>query len=249
MDQLDLHEVERMFTDYRSLERQFWESKFEQEKEQFEVFKARFIPFQAGLQALKKTEAPYFNIFDILNIKHRETKLHTPFLCHLLDPNASHEQSSLFLDSFFQQALRLPFDFQSINDFIVREEKRTTDLGQLDIFIRFVYHGKLKALVIENKINSGDQDDQLDRYYRYLTDVLQLDSEDYWLFYLTKHGTQPNSKSIDPVLAEELRGLQCLFEIGYYQHITPWLNHCYYSISSQKVKDIIGQYLITLSLL
>lgn len=247
MDQLDLHEVERMFTDFRSLESQFWESKFEQEKEQFEEFKARFIPFHADLQGLKKKEAPFFNIFDVLKVSKYETRLHTPFLCHLLNPKASHEQGDLFLNAFFEQVLGLPFEYNNVTQFIITDELSIMNFGQMDIIMLFNYRGRAKAIVIENKIYAHDQPKQLERYYKYLTKSLRLASEDYWLFYLTPYCNSPTSFSIDPDLADSLRQESSLFEIGYYKHVIPWLHSCSKQVCASKVKHTLDQYLLTLS--
>ena len=244
---ISLNTIKTLFTEYRTLESRFWQSRFEVEQQQFSQFQQRFLPFDRRLQALRQEETPFFNIFDILNIRHYETKVHTPFLCHLLDPDASHEQGALFLDSFFRNVLNLPFTHDTLSHYKVREELLTDSLGRLDIFMGFIHDDRPKAIVIENKIYAADQEQQLTRYHHYLTDVLSLAPEDYWLFYLTPKGTSPTTNAISAALADQLRQSGCLSTISYHQHITNWLNDCYPRVSSPRVRHTLYQYLITIA--
>ncbi|MGB3780349.1 MAG: PD-(D/E)XK nuclease family protein [Tunicatimonas sp.] len=168
------------------------------------------------------------------------------YLGHLLNPGASHEQGALFLDSFFRNVLNLPFSHDTVSYYKIREELATASLGRLDIFMSFIYDGRPKAIVIENKIYAADQEQQLTRYHRYLTSVLNLSPEDYWLFYLTPQGTSPSTNAIDPESAKQLQQDQCLFNISYRQHITNWLNDCYPRVSSPRVQHALYQYLTIL---
>jgi len=241
----DIADFTRLFTNYNVLESRYWKQRVVGEQQEFEDFKERFVVFDTRMQALLKKETPFYNIFDILNVRHRETKLHTPFLIHLLNPKASHEQDSLFLNTFLTEVLHLPFTYEELSQFEIHEELSTLE-GRLDIIMTFKLKGVKKSIVIENKIYAGDQDKQLDRYYNYLRHDLKLADSDLWLVYLTPRATPPSSKSIKPADAQKLSQNKRLLLIGYHQHIIPWLAESWQHIASVRVQQTVFQYIKTL---
>ncbi|MEQ8684224.1 MAG: PD-(D/E)XK nuclease family protein [Imperialibacter sp.] len=241
IEQLDLSRCKHFFTEYIQLEEQFWKERIEEEKISFNSFQRSFETFDTRMQQLLKVETPYYNIFHILNIRHYEEKVHTPFLCHLLNPAESHHQGSLFLDSFFESVLNLPFKYSQLTGFDIVEEKATVD-GRIDIFIRFELGSRTVAFVIENKINAGDQKEQLKRYHSHLLNDLKLAPEDCWLVYLTLSGKAPTKESIDTAQANFMRRQGKLIERGYRSHIVPWLDSCYPQIHSPRVQQLLFQY-------
>ncbi len=240
-----IKQFKTLLTEYRKLENTFWQECFEADKSQFKAFQQIFRPFDARMQELLTVETPFYNVFDILNVSRYEEKVHTPFICHLLNPKASHEQKALFLDIFLRNVLELPMSYKDFTFFTINEELSTTD-GRIDIIIEFKVAGRSKAIIIENKIYAGDQESQLERYHNYLVNRLHLNQNDVKLIYLTPQGTKPGPLSISPNLAKELRGSGQLVEIGYRQHIIPWLIDCYQKIKSPRVQQILHQYIKTI---
>jgi len=101
-------------------------------------------------------------------------------------------------------------------------------------------------VILENKILAGDQEDQLDRYYRYAASLRGYSDDQILMFYLTLDGHAPSSFSLDP--AERLRMLeaQVLVEISYRAHITGWLEAVLPDVKAPAVAEVIRQYVKTL---
>ncbi|OAV63577.1 hypothetical protein Barb6XT_03113 [Bacteroidales bacterium Barb6XT] len=93
-----------------------------------------------------------FNMFRIVDVSHYET-IHSAIIAELLNPKGSHGLKEKFLEAFVRQA--------EINDFNCNCAS-TIDDGRLDILIKDST-GR-NAIIIENKIYAGDQDNQLKRY-------------------------------------------------------------------------------------
>ena len=106
-----------------------------------------------------------FNVFRILNLSTAEVRTHSAFLAELLDPKGSHGLKDTFLRLFTNQ-FEIK-DFDTINANIVVEEhignlnEDSTEGGRIDIVIK---SKNSKEIVIENKINAGDQYNQMVRY-------------------------------------------------------------------------------------
>ena len=109
----------------------------------------------------------FFNIFSILNIETDEVKTHSAFLAELLNPKGSHGQGNIFIDEFVKNILH-------INNLDTKNAEVTVEYsigqitedykqgGRIDILIRF--HKPDFLILIENKIDAGDQPYQLFRY-------------------------------------------------------------------------------------
>lgn len=129
---------------------------------------AAFLQDLSCLDPLKKyTEK--VNLFDVLKVSRTEIR-HSNFLSWLLDPNANHFLGDKFLRVFLTEVLKkddapaaetcriLSEDF---SDFVIRREEAHIDI--------LAYSKSLKiVLCIENKIDAGEHDDQLQRYYDYI---------------------------------------------------------------------------------
>ncbi|MBO5229611.1 MAG: PD-(D/E)XK nuclease family protein [Clostridia bacterium] len=120
------------------------------------------------------------NIFDILNIKRQELK-HSDFLAFLFDENKSGEIGKHFLRRFLiasAQKNKIPnvdvFDilYSTIKDVNVHREF-SIENGRIDLLIDFEIinkkHPQKVVIAIENKIDSEQHDDQLNRYKTFLT--------------------------------------------------------------------------------
>ncbi|MHB0923985.1 MAG: PDDEXK-like family protein [Bellilinea sp.] len=140
-----------------------------------------------------------FNIFEVLGAVRVELR-HSDFLAYLLNPNQNHGLGSTFLRRLLEQILLEASTSQSIrpidlelwdlDDVEVRREWQSIDIFLLDETNRF-------AVVIENKIKSGEGQDQLKRY---LTDVTnQYQGYRILAIYLTPDGIVPSLQTYIPV--------------------------------------------------
>lgn len=244
----EIKQFEILFDKYDRFIDQLTSNRFHDLTSAFTDFKNRYEVFDDRMSELKQKETPFYNIFEILNIKHRETKLHTPFLVHLLDPKASHEQGSLFLDKFLKKVLKLSYHFKDMVNFEIHEEL-SHDQGRVDIIMLFEYEEEKKSIIIENKVYAGDQKNQLKRYYDYLIHDLQLNKENILLAYLTPRGEMPTPRSIDFKITNQLMKEKNLVLIGYQEHIISWLTECWENVKSDRVRYILIQYINTLKIL
>src|ERR1051326_4964322 len=128
----------------------------------------RFVAENDDLFALEE-QIGRFNIFDALGIARVEIR-HSNYLAWLLTPGESHGQGDLFLKAVVmdvlrkarQQDLRPPvspveLDGAELRGVEVRREWRSLDLIITCDQPRFV-------IAVENKIDSGEHDNQLQRY-------------------------------------------------------------------------------------
>ncbi|WP_439185884.1 PD-(D/E)XK nuclease family protein [Carboxylicivirga taeanensis] len=134
--------------------------------------------------------------FNILNLSRYGTHLeefHSDIISQLLDVDGLHNEGDLFLKSFISFLNEVYLSEIQLNWFEDVEVNRED--GRIDISI--IDNTSKKAIIIENKINGAeDRDNQLDRYYNYLT------SEGFevcCIIYLTLSGGKksPQLKSTD----------------------------------------------------
>lgn len=107
-----------------------------------------------------------FNLFDILKISRVEIR-HSNMLSWLLNPNENHGLGDSILRGFIQYVVTSFSDdgdiFKTLlmdcHDFSIQREWHSIDVLAVSANEKF-------ALCIENKIDSGEHDDQLNRYRR-----------------------------------------------------------------------------------
>lgn len=112
-------------------------------------------------EAMQKLTGGQFNIFSILNCERLEVSTHSAFIYELLNPKGSHAQGILYLKAFLKDVLNKP-DF-NLNTVKVERERSIGEAGRLDLVIE----NKEELLIIEMKIDAGDQPKQLRRYDAY----------------------------------------------------------------------------------
>ncbi len=239
---MNFETCQKLISEFQSFEEKYRENAFAVEKEKLLVLEKDYQGLTKVLDRIELSESPDYNIFEILNVRRYEEKLHTPFLCNLLNPKGSHGQGALFLDSFFEDVLKLKYRYENISHFSIIEEK-LSDSGRIDIICSFYFDDERVGIVIENKIYAADQPNQLQRYYDYLVKNLGLREAHRKLYYLSPRKTQPTSKSMDKETAKKLRASGELTEIGYYAEIIPWLLKSLEEIQSENTKYIIQQYI------
>lgn len=149
------------------------------------------------------------NIFDILKLDRTEIR-HSNILAWLLDPAASHGLGERFLKSMLMDIVdksNLPLakgispididlmdlsDVSIIREFPIAVQTKDGKKRQLDILI--VNSRAKLVFLIENKIDSGEGEDQLKDYRDY---ILSTYGKDYRviLAYLTPNGQKPSDSN------------------------------------------------------
>ena len=186
----------------------------------------------------KEKKGDFFNIFSILKAETDEVKTHSAFLAELLKPNGTHGQGALFLDNFLKMIV-------SDEDLITENAKVNIESsigpisedyksgGRLDILIQLPKSNYI--ILIENKIDAGDQPYQLLRYNKYAKETKCK----YKLLYLTKDGHDPSETSTGKIEDEPF--WEC---ISYSQDIKNWLKFCLENIANASpVVETIRQYI------
>lgn len=191
----------------------------------------------------KQKRGEYFNIFSVLRLETKEVRLHSAFLAELLNPKGSHGLGKQFLELFLNMVVRknkenFYFEIENAKVHveyyigIISEDKKSG--GRIDLLIE---DGKGNAIIIENKINAGDQEYQLLRYNNFAKDKYK---SNYKVLYLTKDGGEASEYSTD----KENFKYQC---ISYRNNILPWLECCEQAaVRHPLIRETIHQYIINL---
>lgn len=164
---------------------------------------------------------PGFNLFSILRSSSDEVRLHSRFLAFLLDPKATHNQGTTLLGLLLKRL--------SITDFNSENAIVEVEYQNIDILVRNQFK---QAVIIENKIYAGDQDEQLWRYYQ------RMEAEGYreiWINYLTLDGSEPSPQSRKSLPVQLL---------SYETEIIAWLKDCIPLVAREPgVRESIFQYM------
>ena len=159
----------------------------------FEALLDQFTNRNADLERLE-TLLNQFNIFEAVGMVRQEIR-HSHFLAFLLSPAASHHLDDIFLKTFLKQLLLessnatvspTEIDAANLLDTEVRREWKNID-------ILLVSPGSRMVCAIENKVDSGEHSNQLQRYRQ----TVQQEFPDYRqiLIFLTPRGRMPQSKA------------------------------------------------------
>lgn len=159
-----------------------------------------------------------FNIFKILGVQSRETRLHSALIAELLNPKGSHglknEPLKIFVKSFGREIKDL-FNYEKGDvktEVFIGKIKDNITGGRIDILIR----DNLNTIIIENKIYAGDQENQLLRYKR------AYQPKDTLILYLTLDGHEASSISTN----NEMQSGIDYFCLSYKEDIVYWLEEC-----------------------
>ena len=167
-----------------------------------------------------------FNVFSSLQNKngHLHEKLHSRFLCALLDYKKPRDETRENLKDFLQHV--------GIKNFELCGVKVEPECDGIDILIT---NADKKAMVIENKSNPkrGDEDKQLCRYYN----KLKEDYSDIHLLYLTPDGHDPSDNSVGNLDRK-------LIKLISYEYLIPWLERCQKrAYDEHELRESVIQYL------
>jgi hypothetical protein len=235
VETLIIDDIKSFFSRYR---------KFTGDRTQLRLreFKMRLGHTRVALQSIKTLFDEYnrnlagdFNLFSLLGVERFEVATHSAFLGALLNPQGTHGQMSLFLETFFRHCSeKFGHPFPTPNDDIGKatwyvDKEKVTAFGNLDLVISCPDLQFL--LVIENKIGAVEQPDQLKRYAEW-TDSQQKYFNSRILIYLTPRGVESSSA----------HGRK-YYPLSYHEDIKSWLEKSYGEIQAPRVKDAILQYL------
>lgn len=150
----------------------------------------RLLDFFSTWEDERPAPAVDFNVFPLLRVKNDEV-IHSRFLSWLFDPRESHGQQHLFTEAFLKRCGLSPEE-ETLRGYKVRAE-----FSQLESIIDIVIYRQWDFIVyIENKINAGEQSDQLAREYRDLRRfgrILHVPDDRQIAVFLTPTGREPVS--------------------------------------------------------
>jgi hypothetical protein len=134
------------------------------------------------------------NIFNILKIEKRET-LHSNFLAWLLNPKESHGLKDKFLKKILNEFYKKDQYYgMDLSKNIEVTTEHVIDDGRIDILIKDLKNKKI--VLIENKIETKEHDEQLTRYKNWVEkNFSKTDYKEYVLVYLTLYGDSPKTET------------------------------------------------------
>lgn len=193
-------------------------------------------------QEEKRKRGENFNVFSVLGLSTSEVRLHSAFLGELLNPDGNHGLGDRFLTAFIDTIIKgVDPEFEidtktckvSVEYPIGEILEDYTEGGRIDLLIR---DDNNHAIIIENKINAGDQFKQLLRYQNFA----KKNSLKCVLLYLTLDNKEASEYSTNNQVD--------YFRISYKEDIYQWLNSCI-SIAAlfPRVRETIAQYLTNLN--
>lgn len=154
-----------------------------------------------------------FNLFSITRIERAEVNTHSAMIAELLSPEGRHGQGVHFLELFLST---MGFAHEcSLSEARVQKEQTFAGYGRVDVVIHLRDH----LILIENKIDALDGNQQLKRY----DDIGKASGKNWQLWYLTKKGTEAHATSHCDASYRRL---------SYREHILDWLERCVSSSSA-----------------
>ena len=163
-----------------------------------------------------------YNLFLALLDINDEVRLHSRFIYSLLDPNSSHYQKELFLELFIKVCGLENFGLDPQIAKVYKEYEN------IDIYIT----DGAKHIILENKINAGDQEAQIKRYIETIQKENDGEAEIYVLF-LSPQGREPSDYSLDglkikdsKIIDENSNEVAKFKAVSYNKEIMAWLGLC-----------------------
>lgn len=158
-----------------------------------------FVVHNAELEELED-KLRQFNIFEAVGMQWQEIR-HSAFIAFLLAPQQAHGLGEDFLKKVIQRSLlssrsaSLPVNV--VNLHLMNLDKTVVEREWNNIDILLLNHPHQLAVIIENKLQSGEHDNQLDRYFQ----MVQRQYPDWRILglYLTIDGEQPSDSRYLPI--------------------------------------------------
>ncbi|WP_300368827.1 PD-(D/E)XK nuclease family protein [Brachyspira sp.] len=173
------------------------------------------------LKEYKLSKSPRINIFKLINIEEVERKNST-ILYELLKININNENVQFnFMNSFLQYIFKKDIINDSDETFEIEKEYSPKGTQKsIDLYI----HNRNFSVIIENKINSGDNgDNQLLNYINYIKN--EITHNNIYVIYLTRGGYLPSENSLPTKERIELKNK--FINISH-RNIAEWLQYLIY---------------------
>lgn len=184
-----------------------------------------------------------FNVFKILKLTTNEVRTHSAFLAELLNPKGSHGMRNSFLKLFIRQLNEMKlqdftgkdalanFNVESaivkVEEFVGYIDKEQVTGGRIDLVLKD--NGE-NVIVIENKINAQDQNQQVERCRNAYPKAAIL--------YLTLWGNEPTPDS-----KGDYQNEKDYLNISYSEFIFNWLTICLKeAVSFPLLRETLVQY-------
>lgn len=155
----------------------------------FDSFISRFSDHVAKANESKKRGNNDYNPLKAVQNPYNEVNMHSGFIYSLLDTNGEHYQDDLFL-RLFLEVLGLKEWFGSTTNAQVRKESNYIDL--------YIFNDT-KHIIIENKINAGDQPNQIATFIETIhsnsAENKRVEYENIFVIFLTLHDREPSQNS------------------------------------------------------
>lgn len=207
---------------------------------------SKIVVEEKALQEEKRKRGDNFNVFSVLGLQTSEVRLHSAIIAELLRPDGAHGLGDKFMKAFLDVLNKHydePFCFDTGSAKVIVEHnigsisENYESGGRIDLFI---VDKSGQTIIIENKIDAGDQYRQMSRYNKYATEDLRLTKDQVKLLYLTKKGDKPSDESLGT-------GSIDYTSISYKEDILDWLKKCIeISALHPIVRETIRQYITTL---
>lgn len=183
-----------------------------------------------------RTQASRFNVFGL--IEPDENKL-SDIIADLLDPEGAHGQGVLFLRKFLEK-LGLHQSSPTCRRVVVQREAPTHGIKlfrrRLDVMV-----DADAMVVIENKVDSAEQTDQVKDYLDHLAYCTKDNGRRGVLVYLTPNGRQPESLSAQNLQEQVERGrLACW---SYQAELRQWLESCRRACEAEKIRHFLADFI------
>ncbi len=171
-----------------------------------------------------------FNIFSILRNERDEVNLHSKFIGELLK---NRNFGDIFL-KLFLEAIEIKIDGE-INKNIYLEYG-ANDNGRIDILLKINSKSLKKAVIIENKIDAGDQWQQLERYVKAMKKE-GYSKDEITIVYLTLAGDIPSDYSLGCIQVNEVKVL------SYKDDVISWIERCIKEVAvAPGIRETLIQY-------
>ncbi|WP_297248900.1 PD-(D/E)XK nuclease family protein [uncultured Brachyspira sp.] len=174
-----------------------------------------------SLKEYKLSKPPRINIFKLIDIEELERKNST-ILYELLKININNSNVQFnFINSFLKYIFKEDIINSTNESFEIEKEYSPKGTQKsIDLYI----HNRNFSIIIENKINSGDNgDNQLLNYIKYVKD--EISHNNIYIIYLTRGGYLPSENSLP---TKERIKLKNKFINISHRNIAEWLKYIIY---------------------
>jgi hypothetical protein len=151
-----------------------------------------FVVYNPELERLESI-LDEFNIFEAIGVVRQELR-HSDFLAFLLDPAGNHGLDDRFLKRLLQKVLlagteqTLPISLIDLDVWHLEGTQVKREVDNIDILL--MNEANHLAVIIENKVDTGEHSDQLARYYQSVSQ--QYPDWRIIALYLTPSGENPS---------------------------------------------------------